>query len=523
MKIKKNIFRNFGNLIKNEFISYISFYKKNKLLFGLFLFIILLSFGFELTHFTLSIDEEYGILGGNQAKAWISQGRFGVAIIKKILHTSGVVPFWSTFLCVAFLFLAVTYFCSIIDSFLNKMNVSKNMRVFLLFIFGASFISFPTNAAYVSFSTYNFEVSVGILLTALSVKFFLNYILNKYRIIDLILCVLFLTYSVSIYQSFICLFLCSISFVSILSILNKNKIYFGIKNNFKILIRLFLVVVVSVVLYKIIDVLFSIKYPSMGYVEGFIRWGRRDFMENYLSIKRYYWSEIFNNKALFFYKISFISIALTSLVIFYNFLKIKVNKISYLFWCFLFFISPVLLTIALGCETPLRTMQSIAFLSGAILILIILSFKNKFIIFSLSFFSVLIIILQSQQISEIFSSDYSRYQQDIILANKIYNKISELKLGEKNEYPIVFTGRIRQEQIKQNIKMETLGYSFFEWDNGNPFRIYAFMKYLGYDLKSPNNDYLKVAMECQKDMPSWPVDGCMEVCDDILVVKLSEQ
>jgi len=523
MKKIKNIFVDFKKIIIQEFKNYISFFKKNKLLFGLLLFVVLLSFGFELTHFTLSIDEEYGILGSIQNSTWLRQGRFGVAILKKIFNNRTVVPFWDTFLCVSFLYLAVTYFCSIIDSFLNKMKISKNMKTFLLFIFGASFISFPTNAAYVSFSTYNFEVSVGILLTALSVKFFINSIFNKYKISDLVLTTLLLTYCISIYQSFIFLFLCSISFISILSILDKNKLYSSLKKNFGILVRLLAVILISVVLYKVIDLLFSIKYPSMGYVEGFIRWGRRSFMENYLAIKRFYWSDVFNNKALFFYKFFLVSVGFGGLAILYNFFKIKTNKFAYLIWCVIFFISPFLLTIALGCETPLRTMQTVALLSGALLVFTILSIKNRFAVLLLSLFSVLTIFLQTQQLSLIFYSDYSRYQQDVILANRIFNKIYDLKLGEKLEYPVVFTGRIRQEQTVENIKMETLGYSFFEWDNGNPFRIYAFLKYLGYDLKSPNSDQVKIGLECQKDMPSWPNDGSVALCDDLLIVKLSEQ
>ena len=311
--------------------------------------------------------------------------------------------------------------------------------------------------------------------------------------------------------------------MSILNILAKNKDYSNFKKNFSIFIRLFLIILVSVLLYKVIDVLFALKYPSMGYIENFIRWGRRSFEENFLAIKRFYWSDVINNKALFFYKFFLVSLGLGFLATLRNLFSIKANEISYLLWCLVLVVSPWLLTILLGCETPLRTMQSVAFLSGAILVLTILSFKNKFIILTLSVFSFFVVFLQTQQLSLIFSSDYSRYQQDIILANRIFSKIYDMKLGEKLEYPVVFTGRIRQEQTRENIKMETLGYSFFEWDNGNPYRIYAFLKFLGYDLKSPNSEQVKIGLKCQDGMPSWPEDGSVALCKDLLIVKLSEQ
>jgi hypothetical protein len=168
-------------------------------------------------------------------------------------------------------------------------------------------------------------------------------------------------------------------------------------------------------------------------------------------------------------------------------------------------------------------MQSVAFLSGAVWVLIIFSLRKKFFIFVLSIFSLLVIFLQTQQMSLIFYSDYSRYQQDIILANRIFNKIYNLNLGEKLKYPVVFTGRIRQEQTKENIKMETLGYSFFELDNGNTYRIYSFLKILGYDLLPPNEQQIKEALKCQEKMPSWPENDSISLCKDILVVKLSDQ
>lgn len=516
----------FLKIIKFELRNYFIFFKRNKVLFSLLLLVLLAGFGFELTHFTLSIDEEYGFLEGIHPKDFMGYGRFGLAIIKELLHTSWVVPYWDTFMALLFLFIAVTFVCSITDPFLKKMKISRKMEIFLLFVLGASFISFPANAAYLSFSTYNFEVSLGILITVLAAKFFLNSIFTNKKGMNLFLSVLFLTYSIAVYQAFICLFLCVISFVFVLSILNKEKNLFGFKNNLKILFKLFLMVLVSVFSYKLIDFLFSFKYPSIGYVEKLMIWGKVSFRDVYLGIKNYYSSEVFSNEALFFYKMSFLSVIFTLLGSVYQFFVIKNNKIFFAFWVLVLLISPFLLTILLGYVTLLRTMQAVAFLSGAVLVLMIVFFKNKFLIFLFSLFSIIVIFLQTQQLSLIFSSDYIRYEQDVALAHRIMDRVYSLGYGDqlngKIKEPIIFTGRITRQHVRENIRMETLGYSFFEWDNGNPFRISLFLKYLGYDLQSPNHNLVSRAMVCQKNMVSWPDDDSVALCDGILVVKLSE-
>jgi len=517
---------NFLNVIMFELKDYFIFFKKNKTLFSLLLLVLFAGFGFELTHFTLSIDEEYGFLNGIHPKDYIGYGRFGLALIKELLRTSWVVPYWDTFMALLFLFMAVTFVCSITETFLKKMKISRKMQCFLLFVLGASFISFPTNAAYFSFLTYNFEVSIGILMTVLAAKFFLNSIFTNKKGINLFLSVLFLSYSIAVYQAFICLFLCVTSFIFILSILSKEKKFLGFKKNLKILLNLFLTVLISVIFYKLIDFLFSLQYPSIGYVEKLMIWGKVSFHDIYLGIKNYYFSEVFSNEALFFYKMFFLSVVFVLFGFVYKFFVIKNNKIFFTFWFFVLFISPFLLTFFSGYVTLLRTMQAVAFLSGAVLVLTIVFFRNKYLIFLFSLFSVIVIFLQTQQLSLIFSSDYIRYEQDINLAHRIMEKVYSLGFGDqlngKIKEPIVITGKITRQHVRENIRMETLGYSFFEWDNGNPFRISLFLKYLGYNLQSPSPNLVSRAKVCQKNMISWPDDGSVALCDGILVVKLSE-
>jgi hypothetical protein len=70
---------------------------------------------------------------------------------------------------------------------------------------------------------------------------------------------------------------------------------------------------------------------------------------------------------------------------------------------------------------------------------------------------------------------------------------------------------------------ETLGASFFGWDEGNPSRLLGFLGTLGY---GPNLDVVVPAerlpqlVPIGESMPSWPSDGSIRVHEDTLIIKL---
>jgi hypothetical protein len=68
----------------------------------------------------------------------------------------------------------------------------------------------------------------------------------------------------------------------------------------------------------------------------------------------------------------------------------------------------------------------------------------------------------------------------------------------------------------------TLGASFFEWGGGNPWRIAAFMRSLGFavTIVAPAE---RAALRARiESMPSWPDRGAVQDIDGVLVVKLSD-
>lgn len=158
-------------MLNKEINSFFIFCKQHKSLCLGYTMISLLCYGFKLSHYSLGIDEEFAMIDGSQPISWIAQDRFGMAILKKIFQTSSILPFWDTFMSVFILILSCLLWSYILTKFLAKKEISLARKNFILFAFGSLYLSFPLNAVYLSFSTYNFEVSCGILLTILSIWF----------------------------------------------------------------------------------------------------------------------------------------------------------------------------------------------------------------------------------------------------------------------------------------------------------------------------------------------------------------
>lgn len=67
----------------------------------------------------------------------------------------------------------------------------------------------------------------------------------------------------------------------------------------------------------------------------------------------------------------------------------------------------------------------------------------------------------------------------------------------------------------------TIGHSFFDWDGGNPVRIYYFMRLIGYQgLSLIQSDERARLQSNYADMPVWPAQGAVRCVDQTALVKL---
>lgn len=70
----------------------------------------------------------------------------------------------------------------------------------------------------------------------------------------------------------------------------------------------------------------------------------------------------------------------------------------------------------------------------------------------------------------------------------------------------------------------TIGYSFFEWDGGNPVRIFYFMKLIGYDgLQLIGSEEREALQSVYAGMPVWPAADSVRRVGDTVLVKLGDE
>lgn len=112
------------------------------------------------------------------------------------------------------------------------------------------------------------------------------------------------------------------------------------------------------------------------------------------------------------------------------------------------------------------------------------------------------------------------------MANRIIERIYTLDLPVgKEKIPIAFIGKYQFEENQLFLKTkDVFGASFFEWDNGNPYRMNLLFKTVGENnfevvLPDENNQLLMKS----KEMPCWPYNGSVAYMEDVVVVKLSEE
>lgn len=492
------------------------------------IFFAFLCYGFKISNFTLSIDEEIVFNLLNPGAAWVSQGRYAGPLFIKLFHQYQILPFWTSTLSVAFLWLSSLIWCYIIYKLIEKHNLTATKKNLILFIFAALYLSFPPQAHYIFVSTYNVAVSIGCCLVAISCGCVAQWIFQR-RKRYFFIALGCMSLALGVYQSFVCYFLAGISSIMILSIydgLLSNK--FSTKQHFLIILKVFLFTCCAVISYFIISNLSYLIYPSSGYLTGFILWGKISPIEALYGYYQFYSIVLLNNPKLFYYKLFIITLFLSSVTFLYHiFFKKIPHKFIYALWFFLLMMSPFLLTIMFGGVTPIRTLQSAAYLMGFLWLFIFITFTSKKINNILMLISFLIILLQTQQLALLFQVNYLRSQEDIKSGHQIAQGVMDLDLGETPKYPVIFIGNLPS-KIPNNFSSESLGGSFFNWtwDSGGiigtNFRLNQFMKTIGYSFVAPTPEQVNKAVSLQKNMPDWPNINSIAFKDGLILVKLSK-
>lgn len=484
---------------------------------------LILAYGMKIFHLSLSHDTEAIIsVPDSLYNSWISLGRYGLLIIKKIFGVYRFNPYLASMLMIATMMAGAIvweYFFYKITT--NDNDFSKRSWVMPAFLFTA-----PVMAEQMSFLLQSFEVSLAFLMIGLALHIIWYGIIER-KYWPHVLSILLLSLCFSCYQTFVPLFIAA-SIMSFLIYFDKQKIYW------RAIICLVVNFLGGLFLYKVIDK-FVINYTGIvpaSYLTDYILWKKHSWLTCVLNVLRQM-KEVVIAQDTTYYSYAFpISIIMAFIIIIRVFKKNMQYKFLYALCFCVLFVTPFLMTILMGQRPNFRTLIILPFVYGFVFQYFLSRLENytskRLHIFKkiIVIISVLLLFRQCTITADMFYSEYVQYEEDVRLAIKITDRIDQLNLGENPQEPVVFIGsRMPRLNPSANGGYENPGNSFYEWSFTNiygSFIMKNFMTTLGYPYNSPTEEQVKFAeLYAIEHMPCWPDRGSVCVENGVIIIRLS--
>jgi len=456
-------------------------------------------YGYELTHFTMSADEEFY----DNYEQTIALGRWGHALIRKFILPEPYAPFFTTLLSILFMALSVVVVAK------TMKLLPKESVVLALF-----FVAMPQFAYQMQFSNQSDTVSLGILSSCLATYLFICRPLKKY-ILNHICAFFLLILSLSIYQSIIIIPL-AVTIASYL--ISSEKI--SISKTIKSLSLLLMLIVLSSIAYELISTLFP-KSSDAGfnsYYSSQIKWVHQGL---YKCL-----DDVYNSEKSFFdgkspYALNYYMLALLSLPCILVSGVFRQKSLRIILAVALLFL-PFSFNLALGGYQPARVLVAMSFSFSFLALVVLRSFDKTKVMVGLG---LILVLCSSANVSRMFYSDYMSQQADIALANKIMNDIHLLYPSYVDGVtPIYFFGGLYRKDAWFIDNAETFGVSFFTWGGGDNKRIRNFMAVNSIARIKTESDVnaIRSIFKAMQNAPAYPSTSAIKMVDGVMAVKLGD-
>lgn len=455
-------------------------------------------YGFELTHFTLSIDEESFDNFGQT----LSAGRWGHALLRHYLLPEPYVPFYTT--AISIVILSASAALSALYLKLDRIHA---------FAFVIMLAALPQFAYQLQFDNQSDTVAIALLSSVSSL-----FMLNSHSLKSALLFVLLTVISLSIYQS---IFLYAVSLFCVWFTLESVRNKFNLASAIRTVIIYCILVVVSLIINAFLTKQVASFYhvEISGYLSAMIGWGNKSpsqithallrFMASFFRFKSYYGLGVF----------TFSAVWIIGIVIFAYTNKAKPALTALL--CFITLLSTFFLNFALGTGLPARAMTQLPMVFAGLFVIFLVASRLKYTGLALAF---IFLINGSAASNALFYSDYMARQSDARFAEQLVNVIySKFPTYELDETPVFFYGSYTPPNAWKISRADVFGASFFDWDGGNNYRIYHYLSMANIiNLKRPTPEQVTMAIKAGNDMPTWPDRESIQYHDGVIIVKIGK-
>lgn len=514
--------------MNDEFKRFFLFWRKYRYAFLASISLSLLAFGFMLTHFSLTIDEETWIHNTSGSLSWLSQGRFGIWLLNFVLSPQGsYIPGvwdWTSVLLWAF---SAPLFLYDLPQFCRKYSR------FGAFAFCSYFSALPLCVGEIlSYSMFNLQISIAMLLTATACCLSSTFMRRRKKS-ALIGAAVTLFFAISVYQAFWSVYATWIVIFLFLRTIRGKRKFHAV---FLSLLPYLAVLVASSVVYAAVNFLVNHFFHTAGAAylsDNYVGWGVGTNPVKALSMALANVVRVsFGITVSGVYVYSGFTVCMTTATFCVAVILLIRQRHSRgkglpLFLSALFLtVSPFAMFIALGTyRTPGRAILALSLLGAFQWIWLLTDFVPNVPVIPVKrvvpVAVSVVLIYDVFAMNRLFYDSYKVYQRDVSTAESIVGIMEKKNLPFRQE-PVIFIGLYHDHSDENLVISGSCGGSFFDWDDGNNARLRNFFGAEGVPLLQPSSGQMKEAVQASKTMPVWPDGQSVSKAGDCIVIHLSE-
>lgn len=456
-------------------------------------------FGFELTHFTLSIDEE----ARDNFKQALILGRWGHALLRLYILPEPFVPFFTMML--AIIIIAVS---SMIACLYLELSLSNSVAFVIMLA------AIPQVTYQLEFNNQADTIAISMLCSVSSL-----YLLRKINIAKSLTFISLTVISLSIYQS---IFLYAASLLCVWIAINaiRGKVYF--LDVVKLGLIFIALVIVSLVINSYMSALVAEHYnfAISSYLLDRMGWdiaspsqviiNMMNMVRDYLTFKAEYGLNSFP------FSLIFLAASLASLW------ANRKNALLVILSSFAVLVSAFVLNFAIGMRLPPRTMTQIPMVFAGLFIISVVAWRMNV---SALILSLIFLCVGAASSNSLFYSDYMARKADDNLSQRIIETIYQNHPSiNLEETALFFYGSYAPYNQWSVPNSDVFGRSFYSQDHGNNLRMYRYLATSNImKVKTPTPEQVNKARIDGDALPSWPDRKSVAIVDGVLIVKLSGQ
>ena len=484
------------------------------------IFVAILSYGFAITHYSIGVDDlcfDRYVTG----TYILSAKRWGTWLLYNILNIKEFTPFWLEFIVSTFMVIIAI----ILSAFLKK-QLKNKINIWECVIFSSIFISNPIINHFFMYQSTNLAVVISNLLMIISAILIMeNYFGNK-KIGTYIISTIFITISLSMYESCAQTYLVVIFISIFIKLINKEE-----KNLFKFFCTSIVCLIIGILGYLITGKITLLILEKLGkrkpnYARTLILsidkriWAWPDEIR-LLLWKRYFYNFIVKIMYDIKHYYPFIAFIIFSLIaIISEMVKSYIaNKNGRLITMLLIIFSNLILII-MKVEILYRIQFSWILTTAFLVLYIYKIFENKKIFkYIINIVIVFLIIFQTRNLNQIFYKDYKRFEKEKAIANEIAMDI--IKETDYENKPIAYINTLDMSQ-SNNEDIE----SIINWGVGAFYEkgteITKFINNFGYDFLSISKEEYEEVKEQYEVLDEETKNKKIIELQDYIIVNLEK-